>query len=1164
MDTIDGYEVDGLIPDIEMSTPEPKVPSIIVLGGIPQIKEAEIESAPSENEPANMDQNWAKKMNIANKERENLARIVWLLVDAGTAALRSTFDSVHPPLSLKDHIAQAHVKAVLQRLHVSNVINDKQWELIYPLNKKTTSSQQFDSRLLCILLQGVCHLCPPYPNGWGVTPLPTDSSLSADIVRLQILHQKVARMDTISPEEFVTLWNQIKEVLVRLGGPPIRVRLHRIEHETITTELQNHYVSMFQEQWADGRRLVMTPKSNGSRKKTKSLRNKNKEDNGMPPEDKAVLMKTYKMFVENVQAEDILDRLQQNQVLKFSDRQEILSLSKNTERMQMVLEKIHTSKLSFGFKALCDSIKFKYKKMYDVVMAIRKETYKHGVKDAVDVVGICRNSLYQTYKEMFAKCHPFAWSDSISVNIRDIYTTLDILDSSGKKILLSEVFPPPTSNGKGNRVVLEGSGGSGKSILCAMITYLWGTQQDYFKYNYNILIHVDLSTIHGDFLAGVYHKLFPDDFKIKYEDFWAMMEEHSEEVVLLIDSYEGKTDMRELQDILNGTRLPLATVIVATNPDVSHSMGFSADTKLFNMGYGTHSITRCMKTYLYHFKAHPDNHQKLFDLIDDESWAMHKYLAQPIVCLLVFAIYQTNKNAQLTDVTSITGLFELFGLSMATHYCKRQKIDVIGYEFPEDIVGAINQLSNFAYESLRDGKRAFLEDEILSPTMNSMVFHLGAFFQLGGPYFKFTCSLMQDFLAARHLSDFVLDEMTIILKDHKMMKYSRYAQMITLLCGIFRNDHDTSTLKSLFSDLAIRNISNTKVLGDDARSVRSANSESSVSVAPSGKLVDYNISLQSLTECDFREDMCEIVSQSLPTKMIIKRDGIIPSRTLEALPRVMSVKSNRISQLELFLLPSYTSQVTLYTNLAVEVAKTGCIKSLKIYWSSLDLMSRFLNAFMNEITSVDSVVLSDVCKKSIKNVSADTWATLQNACENMKKTKEFAFLNAKVAAIVYFVLQHLPTTLQDLSLTGCKLNMMCAGELSYKLEHANSLLKLDISSTQLAGSEFVAVLQGLKLCPTIKHLKLCGAKLDRPGVITLAECLRLTRTLQILDLSKCELGTDMCKIIADAIADNRSLQKLILKNTKVTLEGKHFISTTKLEQLKVVGLEEAAHVLFSV
>lgn len=86
--------------------------------------------------------------------------------------------------------------------------------------------------------------------------------------------------DMISPEEFVALWNQIKEVLVRLGGPPIRVRLHRIEHEMITTELQNHYVNLFQDQWADGRKLVMTPKSTGSRKRGRSMKNK-KEENGM-------------------------------------------------------------------------------------------------------------------------------------------------------------------------------------------------------------------------------------------------------------------------------------------------------------------------------------------------------------------------------------------------------------------------------------------------------------------------------------------------------------------------------------------------------------------------------------------------------------------------------------------------------------------------------------------------------------------------------------------------------------------------------------------------------------------------------------------------------------------------------------------------------------------
>lgn len=104
---------------------------------------------------------------------------------------------------------------------------------------------------------------------------------------------------------------------------------------------------------------------------------------GIPPEDKAVLMKTYKLFVDNIQAEDIIDRLQQNQVIKFSDRQEIFALNKRHERMQLLLDKILNSKLSYAFKALTDSIKFKYKKIHEIVVQIRKETYKHGIRETV-------------------------------------------------------------------------------------------------------------------------------------------------------------------------------------------------------------------------------------------------------------------------------------------------------------------------------------------------------------------------------------------------------------------------------------------------------------------------------------------------------------------------------------------------------------------------------------------------------------------------------------------------------------------------------------------------------------------------------------------------------------------------------------------------------------
>lgn len=144
-----------------------------------------------------MDQGWAAKLLNPDKDRENLSRVCWMLHDVGTHSLRSVFDSIHPPLNLKDHLSQPHIRTVLQRLHEQGVLDEKQWKLLYPTKKKHTNSQQYDSRTLVTLLQTICHLCPPYPNGWSAAPLSADSSLSADIVRLQLLFQHVAEMSEL-------------------------------------------------------------------------------------------------------------------------------------------------------------------------------------------------------------------------------------------------------------------------------------------------------------------------------------------------------------------------------------------------------------------------------------------------------------------------------------------------------------------------------------------------------------------------------------------------------------------------------------------------------------------------------------------------------------------------------------------------------------------------------------------------------------------------------------------------------------------------------------------------------------------------------------------------------------------------------------------------------
>ena len=104
---------------------------------------------------------------------------------------------------------------------------------------------------------------------------------------------------------------------------------------------------------------------------------------GLSPEDKEVLSRMNKLLVEQVIAEDILDRLQQGQIIKIGDRHDIMANPKNIDRMHVVLEKLVASKSTYGLKLLCDALKFNFPTIYEAVMECRKEVYKQGVKETV-------------------------------------------------------------------------------------------------------------------------------------------------------------------------------------------------------------------------------------------------------------------------------------------------------------------------------------------------------------------------------------------------------------------------------------------------------------------------------------------------------------------------------------------------------------------------------------------------------------------------------------------------------------------------------------------------------------------------------------------------------------------------------------------------------------
>ena len=105
--------------------------------------------------------------------------------------------------------------------------------------------------------------------------------------------------------------------------------------------------------------------------------------------------------------------------------------------------------------------------------------------------------------------------------------------------------------------------------------------------------------------------VLPDNFKIGADEFWSMLEANAREVLVLLDGYDGGTDMADVQQILSGTRLRQGTIMVAVNPEMLPNNSFVPDLKLYNMGLNHHHVQRCIKTCMNLTRLDPEENQKL-------------------------------------------------------------------------------------------------------------------------------------------------------------------------------------------------------------------------------------------------------------------------------------------------------------------------------------------------------------------------------------------------------------------------------------------------------------------------------------------------------------------------------------------------------------------------
>ena len=162
-------------------------------------------------------------------------KLMRLILDAGTEALRKVFQQIHPgnlkvvlsctcssstcTSSLSRYTLPKCNYHCLSELKNRKIINQNQWDKLYPAPPNNPNINDFDITLLSVLSQNICGLSPPSTTGWDKFPTPSDLSVKADIVRIKLFHNKHfghRPQTAVSEADFKALWAEISLPLVRL------------------------------------------------------------------------------------------------------------------------------------------------------------------------------------------------------------------------------------------------------------------------------------------------------------------------------------------------------------------------------------------------------------------------------------------------------------------------------------------------------------------------------------------------------------------------------------------------------------------------------------------------------------------------------------------------------------------------------------------------------------------------------------------------------------------------------------------------------------------------------------------------------------------------------------------------------------------------------------
>ncbi|CAH1778043.1 unnamed protein product [Owenia fusiformis] len=1128
------------------------------------------------------------------QQRANYATLCRLFLEVGTLALRETFNKLYPPLLLVDKLAKPDIHKALRRFKYYGVITQSQWLALYPRHKELATSETYDATLLLTLLTHVCHLSPPYPNGWRKMPKATDHSLSAHIAHFQCIQAYLGSVTHVDQKNFTTYWNTISELLKDLGGATCAVWIKRLRIANLTLDEEKRYIDLVQ-QWNKLENLVRENEANMYKIKTRHHNDVAKLCSGTLPtidgaihkvngansprqwtrhqrdshkyatqanssemsiEQRDVINRFYSTITARILPDDITPRLCHHNIMTSSEIKTISMNQNRADKMRCLLDFLVT-KTTRAYMVFLEAIREKYSDIYEAMQKTRFDLMNTGKLSNMTIVDKAEKALRCYYSRVYSKHRPIQWQGN-TTRLGDFYCQLAVLDNSGVSIGIDHLLGNiRTKQHHSRRILIHGDSGCGKSTSSHYLVQQWA-DNNMIDTPFKLVFHMDLKLIGNMLHPAVVEPLSHSTLNLEADDIWSLIEANQNEALLVIDGADHLQTRQQdaLTDLFTGDWLKHTHLIMFANlKHIDTDFAKQFDVQYQCMGFnGTKEIRKFVRKYTEITKAPEINMKPLEEYLNntDPTDSMQILMKTPGYALCVCTACDVGMEPNFHAKTAI---LKNFLIALKSQFCK-QNLAENSSKLKMKASTTLHHLRQLALQGAKSQKSRFhlefLDKEYNNPMMNEIGLISKVKIMIKedqeGEIVTFCNRFIQDYLTALC----IVNEPSVDETEYhiRLLDDPKWIDICSFYFGLKNSSSDEIAIE-LMEDMATKYSNDTT---DKDGHVKKTTKAQPRQEPVENHLDEFMRPLECLNECEGRMAVVKCLTTALPECIAINGKNVISQSAILGFSHALSTSKSKVTQLTLTLDSHATYRSNVYIKLAHAIRSNGSITTLILKWSSPDLLATFISQIFPGNTTITHIACTDESKMADAQLSGTLWSNIRSSCQGMSRVQYLGFTHCKNPNLINNVLRNIPNETRTLELSHCTFNVVTAEEVAIKLERNQHLKVLDLSHVPLNSTFLSALTRGIRINSTIRDINLGHCDLDMTGLMVLTEALKFNNGLRSLDIRNTVLTNEGCKLLVKAVQVNKTIKQVCLTGCKIATEGKWMLETFRKDGFQLLGL----------